>query len=67
MVRLRTSLRTLSTIRRAELAEGATSMTTVNDAAIRRALEMAGVEFLDENGSGPGVRLSKPEMSKKQK
>tara|TARA_R110002110_G_scaffold403959_1_gene621972 strand:- start:138 stop:383 length:246 start_codon:yes stop_codon:yes gene_type:complete len=29
-------------------------------AAIRRALEDAGVEFIDANGSGPGVRLKKP-------
>ncbi len=28
-------------------------------AAIRRALEDAGVEFIDENGGGPGVRLRK--------
>jgi transcriptional regulator with XRE-family HTH domain len=28
--------------------------------AIRRALEDAGVEFIDENGGGPGVRLRKP-------
>ena len=27
--------------------------------AIRRAFEMAGVEFIDENGGGPGVRLRK--------
>jgi transcriptional regulator with XRE-family HTH domain len=27
--------------------------------AIRRALEAAGVEFIDENGGGPGVRLRK--------
>jgi transcriptional regulator with XRE-family HTH domain len=27
--------------------------------AVRRALENAGVEFIDENGSGPGVRLRK--------
>ncbi|WP_246376366.1 XRE family transcriptional regulator [Gluconacetobacter aggeris] len=29
--------------------------------AIRAALEGAGVEFIAENGGGPGVRLSKPE------
>jgi len=34
-------------------------MTTANDLAVRRALEAAGVEFIDENGSGPGVRLRK--------
>lgn len=27
--------------------------------AIRRALEAAGVEFIEENGGGPGVRLKK--------
>jgi transcriptional regulator with XRE-family HTH domain len=27
--------------------------------AIRHALERAGVEFIDENGGGPGVRLRK--------
>jgi transcriptional regulator with XRE-family HTH domain len=34
---------------------------------IRRALEAAGVEFIDENGGGPGVRLRKrsPEQSRK--
>jgi hypothetical protein len=27
---------------------------------VRRAFEDAGVEFIDENGGGPGVRLRKP-------
>jgi hypothetical protein len=31
-----------------------------DELAIRRALEAAGVEFIDENGGGPGVRLQKP-------
>jgi hypothetical protein len=47
----------VATIRRAELAENQTSMTAANDIAVRRALEAAGVEFVDENGGGPGVRL----------
>jgi hypothetical protein len=47
----------VTTIRRAELAENQTSLTMANDLAIRRALESAGVEFIDENGGGPGVRL----------
>jgi hypothetical protein len=47
----------VATIRRAELATGRTSMTLPNDMAVRRALEFAGVEFIDENGGGPGVRL----------
>jgi hypothetical protein len=49
----------VATIRRAELAETETSMTAANDFAVRRALETAGVEFIDENGGGPGVRLRK--------
>jgi hypothetical protein len=28
-------------------------------ASVRRALESAGVEFIEENGGGPGVRLAK--------
>jgi len=47
----------VTTIRRAELTEAQTSMTTANDLAVRRALEAAGVEFIDDNGGGPGVRL----------
>jgi hypothetical protein len=49
----------VTTVRRAELVDGATSMTVSNDAAVRRALEAAGVEFIEENGGGPGVRLKK--------
>jgi hypothetical protein len=49
----------VATVRRAELTEAETSLTTANDLAIRRALETAGVEFIDENGGGPGVRLRK--------
>ena len=31
---------------------------------IRRALESAGVEFIDENGGGPGVRLRHRQQKK---
>ena len=34
-------------------------MTTTNDLSVRRALENAGVEFIDENGGGLGVHLRK--------
>jgi transcriptional regulator with XRE-family HTH domain len=27
---------------------------------VKRCLEAAGIEFIDENGGGPGVRLKKP-------
>ena len=55
----RHSALSVATIRRAELAEAETSMTAANDLAVRRALEAAGVEFINENGGGPGVRLRK--------
>src|SRR5258708_6687505 len=54
----------VATIRRAELSERDTTMTAPNDSAIRHALEMAGVEFIDENGGGPGVRLQKRHQKK---
>ena len=34
---------------------------------IRRAFEVAGIEFIDENGGGPGVRLRKRQRSKRPK
>jgi hypothetical protein len=54
----------VATIRRAELATGPTSMTLPNDMAVRRALEAGGVEFIDENGGGPGVRLRRRQLKK---
>jgi transcriptional regulator with XRE-family HTH domain len=35
--------------------------------AMRKALENAGVEFIDENGGGPGVRLRKTQQQRKRK
>jgi hypothetical protein len=40
--------------------EGKIPVTSANEAALRTALEAAGVEFIDENGGGAGVRLRKP-------
>ncbi len=54
----------LRTIRRAELTDFHTKMTAPNDLSLRRALEAAGVEFIDENGGGPGVRLRKRQQKK---
>jgi predicted transcriptional regulator len=57
----------LPTIKRLEAAEGwlAGRQTTVH--SIRAALERAGIEFIDENGGGPGVRLSKRQRPKRSK
>ena len=49
----------LSTVQRSEKTEGEPQITKANLAAIRAALEAAGVEFIPENGGGPGVRLRK--------
>jgi hypothetical protein len=49
-----------NTVRRAKVAELGTSLSVANDLAIPHALESASVEFIDENGGGPGVRLRKP-------
>ena len=57
----------LRTIRRAELADEDPTMTVANSMAVRRALENAGIEFIDENGGGPGVRLRKRQRFKKPK
>jgi hypothetical protein len=50
----------VATIRRVEVMDGQIPVTPANEAALRRALESAGVEFIDENGGGPGVRLRRP-------
>ena len=47
----------VTTIRRAELTASETKLTRVNDQAIRRVLEAAGVEYIDGNGEGSGVRF----------
>ena len=57
----------VATIRRAELTDEQTLMNAANDQAIRRALEAAGVEFIDGNGGGAGVRLRKPAREKPRK
>ena len=50
-----------TSIRRAELKPSETKLTRVNDQAIRRTLEAAGVGFIDADGGvGPGVRLRLP-------
>ena len=54
----------VNTVRRAEVAQDKTSLTAANELALRRTLELAGVEFIEENGGGPGVRLRKRQQKK---
>jgi predicted transcriptional regulator len=47
----------IPTIKRLEAQDGPLGGRSETGAKIKRALEKAGVEFLDENGGGPGVRM----------
>ena len=52
----------VATIRRSEVENGPARMTPANAAALQRALEEAGVEFIPENGGGAGVRMRKQDQ-----
>jgi predicted transcriptional regulator len=47
------------TIKRLEAVDGPLGGRSETGDKIRKALESAGIEFIDENGGGPGVRLRK--------
>jgi hypothetical protein len=48
------------TVARLESADGELGGRELTTEKIRMAIESAGIEFIDENGGGPGVRLKKP-------
>ncbi len=50
----------LPTIKRLEAVDGPVGGRDETAEKIRSALQSAGVEFINENGGGPGVRLKKP-------
>jgi predicted transcriptional regulator len=52
----------LSTV--VDFEKGRRQVSTTAAKAIQEALERAGVEFIDENGGGPGVRLRRPQLKK---
>lgn len=49
----------IATIKRLEKMDGVVSANRVTIEAIVRAFEDASIDFIDENGGGPGVRLRK--------
>jgi predicted transcriptional regulator len=59
-----TSAVSLPTIKRLEAKPGPLGAHASTQAALRTALEKAGIEFIDENGGGPGVRLRKRRQKK---
>jgi transcriptional regulator with XRE-family HTH domain len=50
----------LPSVKRLETQPGALAAQERTIVELRNALEMAGIEFIAENGGGPGVRLRKP-------
>jgi predicted transcriptional regulator len=50
----------IPTIKRLEATDGPLGGRSQTANKIRVALQTAGIEFIDENGGGPGVRLKKP-------
>jgi transcriptional regulator with XRE-family HTH domain len=52
------------TIKRLEAQEGPLGGRNETGSKIREALEIAGIEFIEENGGGPGVRLQKRRSKK---
>jgi hypothetical protein len=50
-----------------EAAEGILGGRETTAQKIRSALEKAGIEFIDENGGGPGVRLRNRQRPKQSK
>ena len=57
----------VATIRRAEVVDGEIPVTLPNEAALRQTLEAAGIEFIEDNGGGEGVRFCAPQRSKKKR
>ena len=51
----------ISTVQRMEASEEVPAASAKNLDAVRRALESAGMVFIEENGGGAGVRLAKRE------
>ena len=53
------------TVARLESTDGEFGGREATAGKIRHAIEAAGVEFIDENGGGPGVRLRKRQRPKR--
>lgn len=53
------------TVARLESADGELGGREVTGRRIQSALEKGGIQFIEENGGGPGVRLRKPLKQKR--
>jgi hypothetical protein len=54
----------LPTIKRLESKPGIMAAHPATVLALKKAFETAGIEFIDENGGGPGVRLRKRQQKR---
>jgi hypothetical protein len=54
----------LATIKRLESKPGPMAAHESTVMALQKAIESAGVEFIDENGGGPGVRLRQRQLKR---
>lgn len=54
----------LPTIKRLEASDGPLGGRQTTAMKLRSALETAGVQFIEENGGGAGVRMRKPQNQK---
>jgi predicted transcriptional regulator len=54
----------IPTIKRLEAQDGPLRGRDETGVKIRSALESAGIQFIEENGGGPGVRLRKRQLKK---
>ena len=57
----------IQTIKRMEAVDGVPPGRAATVSDVQRALEAAGIEFINENGGGPGVRLRERQRQKKPK
>ena len=55
----------LPSVKRLETQPGALAAQERTIMELRKALEKAGIEFIEENGGGPGVRLKKYRVASK--
>ena len=57
----------IPTIKRLEAIDGPLGGSSATGGRILMALEAAGIEFIEENGSGPGVRIRAKMLTKQRK
>jgi hypothetical protein len=54
----------VATIRRADVFDGEIPVTLANEAALRRALETAGIDFIEDTGEGKGYDFGSRKSAK---